>query len=926
MKKICLFLMGSALVVTACLVLLPVFAIASDQAGQSRPLPTEPLEEIDDAPAPSPLWGIGVSPGMVDVYDQFTSHQVNVNGAGMNITGDAANEPSITVDPTNGSRMVIGWRQFNSVTSNFRQAGWGYTSNGGSTWTFPGVLENNVFRSDPVLFADDTGRFYYNSLLETFFDNIWRSLNGGQNWTNLQGTGNATGGDKQWHTIDNNATSTGHNFQYQAWSTAGNNFGGRQFSRSIDGGVTWMNPIFIPNSPQWGTPDVDSNGILYIGGVNVNTDQVWCIRSSNARNGAVTPTFDQSTAVNLGGVFGFSQNINPAGLVGQLFLAADRSGTSTNNNVYMLASVQPTGATNGADVMFVRSTNGGQTFSAPKRVNDDPINHSKWHWLGTFSIAPNGRLDSVWLDTRNAANNTDSQLFYSFSTDAGVTWSPNVAVSNSFNPFLGYPNQNKMGDYITMVSDNTGADVAYTATFNLEEDIYHIRVTPGGAPSPTPGTPTPSPTVPPTPTPTPASPTPTPSATASPTPSEGPHSDIGVNIADSPDPVLVGQNLTYTITVFSSGPSSAPNVTMEDGLPASVNFVSVTPSQGSCSGTSDIVCNLGTLPGSSSATVTLVVTPTVAGPLNNTAHGYDFSVLVPNPANNFFTASTTVLPAGTTPTPPPATPTPTAAPTPAAQAVNLSTRMRVQAGDNAGIGGFIISGTAPKHVLLRAIGPSITGLPGVLADPVLELHGPAGFATVTNNNWRDDPAQQVAIQATGLAPANNLESAIDATLNPGAYTGVVRGNGGTSGIGLVEVYDLSQAVLAKLANISTRALVGTGNDIVIAGFILGNNSGMTSIVLRGIGPSLTAFGVANALANPTLELRDSNAALLISNNDWQDDPVQAAQLTAAGLAPTDPLESGIAITLSPDTYTALLAGQSNTTGVGVVEVYDRGAP
>ena len=154
----------------------------------------------------------------------------------------------------------------------------------------------------------------------------------------------------------------------------------------------------------------------------------------------------------------------------------DRSGAATNNNIYMLASVQPTGASNGTDVMFVRSTNGGQSFSAPHRINDDPINHNKWHWFGTFSVAPNGRIDSVWLDTRNAANNTDSQLFYSYSSDGGKTWSPNVAVSNSFNPFLGYPNQNKMGDYITIVSDNTGGNVAYAATFNGEEDVYYLRV------------------------------------------------------------------------------------------------------------------------------------------------------------------------------------------------------------------------------------------------------------------------------------------------------------------------------------------------------------------------------------------------------------------------------------------------------------------
>jgi len=251
--------------------------------------------------------------------------------------------------------------------------------------------------------------------------------------------------------------------------------------------------------------------------------------------------------------------------------------------------------------------------------------------------------------------------------------------------------------------------------------------------------------------------------------------------------------------------------------------------------------------------------------------------------------------------------------------------MRVQTGDNVGIGGFIITGSAPKHVLLRAIGPSITGVPNTLADPVLELHRPS-LATITNDNWRDDPVQEAAIIATGLPPANNLESAIDTTLNPGAYTAVVRGKNNTSGIALIEVYDLSQAVLAKLSNISTRAFVGTGNDIVIAGFVLGTQSGADRIAVRGLGPSLTAFGVANALANPTLELRNSSGTLLVANNDWQDDPAQAAALTAAGLAPTNPLESGIAATLSPGAYTALLTGLNSGTGVGVVEIYDRGAP
>ena len=250
--------------------------------------------------------------------------------------------------------------------------------------------------------------------------------------------------------------------------------------------------------------------------------------------------------------------------------------------------------------------------------------------------------------------------------------------------------------------------------------------------------------------------------------------------------------------------------------------------------------------------------------------------------------------------------------------------MQVQTGANVGIGGFIITGSAPKHVLLRAIGPSLTGsgIPGALADPVLELHGPGAFATITNDNWRD--TQEAEILATGIPPTNNLESAIDATLAPGNYTAIVKGKNNTSGVALVEVYDLHQSV-GKLANISTRAFVGTGSDIVIAGFILGNNGGNDRIAVRGLGPSLTAAGLSNVLADPVLELRDSNGVLRASNNDWQDNPAQAAELTAAGLAPTNNLESGIASTLPPGAYTALLAGLNNGTGIGLVEVYDRGA-
>ena len=455
-------------------ILISFVTVASSQTLAPKPLPKEPLEKYDNPPPLAPA--VGTSPGLNSRFGPYTSYQVNVSANGYNIVGDAANEPSICVVPTNRNKMSIGWRQFDSVSSNFRQAGFAHTINGGRTWISAGDLQRNVFRSDPVLNSDNAGRFFYLSLLQNFFDDLWRSLDGGRSWSIIAP---ADGSDKEWFTIDN-TNSAGHGFQYQSWSSDGNNYAGRQFTRSTNGGLTWMNPINIPNSPAWGTLDVDSNGNLFIGGVNLTTGRIWCVRSTNAKNGGVVPTFDQSTAVNLGGNIVSAEPINPEGLVGQVFLTVDRSGTSTNNNIYVLASVQPVGFANGSDVMFARSTNGGQTFSAPRRINDDPVNHAKWHWFGTLSVAPNGRIDAVWLDTRNAANNINSQLFYSYSFDGGNTWSLNVATSNSFNPYLGYPNQNKLGDYITIVSDNAGANVAYAATFNGEEDIYYVRVAPSG--------------------------------------------------------------------------------------------------------------------------------------------------------------------------------------------------------------------------------------------------------------------------------------------------------------------------------------------------------------------------------------------------------------------------------------------------------------
>ena len=240
------------------------------------------------------------------------------------------------------------------------------------------------------------------------------------------------------------------------------------------------------------------------------------------------------------------------------------------------------------------------------------------------------------------------------------------------------------------------------------------------------------------------------------------------------------------------------------------------------------------------------------------------------------------------------------------------------------IGGFIITGTEPKKVALRGIGPSLrnSGLSDVLADPTLELRDSTGALLFQNDDWQDDPTAAGQLTALGLALQDPKESGTVATLQPGAYTAVVAGKDQTAGIGLVEVYDANQAASSQLANISTRGFVQTGDNVMIGGFILGGSSNNTGVVVRGIGPSLSQFGLNNVLADPTLELRDSNGNLLISNDDWQDDPASAGQLTAHGLAPQDPNESGIFALLPPGAFTAVLAGENGGTGIGLVEIYN----
>jgi CSLREA domain-containing protein len=266
----------------------------------------------------------------------------------------------------------------------------------------------------------------------------------------------------------------------------------------------------------------------------------------------------------------------------------------------------------------------------------------------------------------------------------------------------------------------------------------------------------------------------------------------------------------------------------------------------------------------------------------------------------------------------------TPVPTPA-QALNISTRLMVQTGDKVMIGGFIVTGNASKPVVLRGLGPSLvnSGMPPVevLNDPVLELHGPDGALITANDNWKDSP-QRSQIEGTVYQPTDDRESVIVATLSPGNYTAILTGKNQTTGVGLVEVYDHDTTVDSSLANMSTRGFVQTADNVMIGGFMLGNNPANARIAVRGIGPSLTSFGLSNVLADPTLDLHDANGTIMVSNDNWTDDPVSAAQLTANGLALKDPRESGIFMSLPPGGFTAVLAGKNGGVGIGLVEIYN----
>jgi hypothetical protein len=429
--------------------------------------PPAPFAAADDPLARSPAGDVAFGP--------YLSVQVNVDAAGRNIVGDAANEPSLVINPINPNNMLIGWRQFNSITSNFRQAGWAYTTNGGSTWTFPGVLTPGIFRSDPVVGTDTVGNLFYQSLKGDFTLDLFKSATAGVSWG---APVPSFGGDKNWLAIDRSGGIGTGNID-GIWQRFSACCGLNVFTRSTNGGLSFQSPVQVVFWPTFGTMDVGPDGTLYAAGIDGTNDQdvntFVVSHSPNAQNPSQSPFFT-GTQVALNGAMAFG-GPNPDGLLGQANVVVDKSAGPTRGYVYLLASVAPFDVADPLDVRLSRSTDGGLNWSPPVRVNDDP-SLDNYQWFGALAVAPDGRLDAVWYDSRSSGVPNISQLYYAWSYDAGVTWSPNVAVSPAFDSTVGWPQQNKIGDYLGIVSDNVQAHVAYAATFNGEQDVYYVRVFP----------------------------------------------------------------------------------------------------------------------------------------------------------------------------------------------------------------------------------------------------------------------------------------------------------------------------------------------------------------------------------------------------------------------------------------------------------------
>lgn len=729
-------------------------------------------------------------------------------------------EPHIARSPVNADFLVATFQEGRFESGGGAvDCGYSVSTNGGLTWT-RALIPNLTTASggthsratDPVAGIDQNGSVYLNTLAAngtTANPNFTtapvlmsRSTDGGTTFgapkVVYQPPNTSVFADKNWFTINTfvGSSTVGRIFVTFTLFSSSSSAGGGQIVRaySDDSGNTWTSiaavtstanaqgsqPVFLPNG----------NLVIVYWNFGSNTDPNERLEAVISTNGGTTfgsPKLITHTA-----------EYNEPSIRTGVFLpsaVADRS----NSNIYVVYQTRLSG---NPRIAFTKSADGGNTWSAPIAISDNPAGSGVFN--PAINTSPDGQtLTAVFYDHRNnPGSNVLVDLYLAQSFDGGTTWQPNIRLTSvstdaSLAPFTaeGY----MLGDY---------QGVAETTNVNVPAVPVWVDTRTG-----------------------------------------------------NPDPFITRVGI-------------APQVDFTSWEAARLSLHQINdPALGGQAGDAD-------------------------GDGEDNFSEFQ-SMTDPNDANSVVRT---------------------------AKQLNISTRLNVLTGDNVGIGGFIITGTSQKRVVLRALGPSLaqSNVPNPLPDPTLELHDHTGVVIASNDDWRVPLQNQSDVQATGLQPSDDLESALVRTLSPGAYTAVVQGKNGDTGVGLVEVYDVDSNSTSTLANISTRGFADVGDNVMIGGEIIGgglggNGAGSAKILVRAIGPSLAQSNVPNPLQDPMLELHDGNGAQIASNDDWK--MPQQAEIQATGLAPSDDRESAILTVLTQGNYTAILRGKNGTTGVALVEVY-----
>ncbi|MBA2241475.1 MAG: exo-alpha-sialidase [Chthoniobacterales bacterium] len=722
-------------------------------------------------------------------------------------------EPHIARAPSNPDFLIATFQEGRFTGGGAVDCGYAVSHDGGLTWTralIPNLTTTSGGRylraTDPVAGVDLNGTAYLNTLGATNIQFttgavvVSRSTNGGNTFNPpvvvYQSPNTTFFPDKNWMAINTFAgTPTAGRIvvTFSLFNTGSINGAPIMRSFSDNGGLTWSAPAAIAptaRDTQSSQPVFLAGGRLAIvywnfNGTLTNADDfMQVVVSNDGGNTFAAPKL--VTAVNL--------YAEPAIRSGGFLPAAigDRVG-----NLYVVSQALVAGS---PKIIFTKSSNAGDTWSAPMVISDNPAG------LGVFNPAiaasPDGkRLSVAFYDHRNnPGSNTLVDMYLAQSFDGGTTWQPNIRLTSVSTDAALAPRTGAgymLGDYLGVAEPNS-------------PDVPAVPVW------------------------------------------------IDTRIGN-PDPFVarVGLAPAFDFRSWQAGRLSLGQIN--------------NPASGGEAGDADR-----------------------DGEDNRSefAHGTD-----PNNANSVFHTG---------------------------QQLNLSTRMRVESGDeNALIGGFIITGTQPKQVIVRAIGPSLTArnVPEALQNPTLELVPESG-PRVFNDNWKDSDA--AAIQATGIPPVDDRESAIVQTLAPGRHTAIVRGANNTPGVALVELYDLTPAAASQLGNISSRGFVGKNDNVMIGGFIIGhgegtNGAGSVRVVVRGVGPSLGTRGITGALQDPELLLYNANGVAFATNDNWKQ--TQQAELQATGVAPQDDREAAILTTLAPGRHTAIVRGKNDLTGVALLEAY-----